>query len=39
MRVLEAAAETDRDENSFPETCPYAWDEIMERPIAWPPKD
>lgn len=36
---VEAGVETDLDEKSFPKKCPYAWDEIMERPIEWPPKD
>ena len=36
---LEASAETDRDENTFPEACPYTWVQITERPIAWPPQD
>ncbi|HKS62126.1 MAG TPA: DUF29 domain-containing protein [Xanthobacteraceae bacterium] len=36
---LEAAGEIDRDENSFPEQCPYPLTVIMERPVDWPPKD
>jgi hypothetical protein len=36
---LEVAAEKDRDEDLFPKVCPCTWDEIMERPIVWPPKD
>lgn len=36
---VEAAGEIDRDESTFPRTCPYALDVIMERPIDWPPKD
>lgn len=35
----EAPAETNFDDDVFPSICPYTWDEIMERPIAWPPKD
>jgi uncharacterized protein DUF29 len=35
---IEAAAETDLEEDMFPRDCPYAYDEIMERPIAWPPQ-
>ena len=34
---IEAAGETDLDENSFPTLCPCSWDGIMERPIDWPP--
>ena len=33
---VEAAAQTRLREKSFPETCPYAWDQILERPIDWP---
>jgi Domain of unknown function DUF29 len=33
---IEAAGETDLDEDTFPLTCPYSYDEIMERPISWP---
>jgi hypothetical protein len=33
---VEAAAETKLAERSFPKTCPYAWDEILARPIEWP---
>jgi hypothetical protein len=36
---VEAGAETGRDYDVFPKSCPYSWDEIMERPIDWPPKD
>jgi hypothetical protein len=34
---LDAATETDRDEDSFPKSCPYEWDAIMNRAIDWPP--
>ena len=30
---IEAAGETDLDEDAFPPECPYAYDEIMERPV------
>jgi hypothetical protein len=36
---LDAATETDRDDGAFPKHCPYSWDQIMERSIAWPPQD
>jgi hypothetical protein len=36
---LIAAGELDVDEAEFPETCPYSFDDIMERPIDWPPAD
>jgi hypothetical protein len=36
---LEAAGETDMDEAAFPQDCPYSWEQIMQRPIDWPPKD
>jgi hypothetical protein len=36
---IEAAGETDRDEATFPAECPYSYNEIMERPITWPPQD
>ena len=35
---LEATSETDLDEHVFPAPCPYSWQEIMERPIDWPPE-
>jgi hypothetical protein len=35
----EAAAQTLLEEDRFPFDCPYSWNEIMERPIDWPPKD
>jgi Domain of unknown function DUF29 len=34
---IEAAGETDLDEEAFPRECPYSFSEIMERPITWPP--
>ena len=36
---IEAAVQTSRGEEAFPVDCPYSWDEIMERPITWPPAD
>jgi len=36
---LEAAGEIDRDERTFPETCPYPLDVILKRPISWPAED
>ena len=36
---IEAAGEMERDEGELPETCPYNWKQIMERPISWPPAD
>jgi Domain of unknown function DUF29 len=33
---IEAAAQTRLSPRRFPVQCPYAWDEIMERSIAWP---
>ena len=36
---LEAAAEIDRDERTFPERCTYSLDVIMDRQIDWPSKD
>jgi hypothetical protein len=35
---IEAAVQTSREVETFPVDCPYSWDEIMERSIAWPPK-
>jgi hypothetical protein len=32
---IEAAKETGLDENAFPETCPYSFDEAMTRKNAW----
>lgn len=34
---IDAAGETDLDESMFPEVCPYSFDEIMSRPVPWPP--
>ena len=34
---IAAAGETGLDDDAFPQTCPYAWDDIMARPIPWPP--
>ncbi len=36
---IAAAGETGLDEETFPKVCPYAWDAIMARPMAWPPAD
>lgn len=36
---IEAAGEMDRDEAELPEECPYSWEQIMQRPISWPPAD
>jgi hypothetical protein len=36
---VEAGAETGLDDKVFSKSCPYSWDDIMERPIEWPPKD
>jgi hypothetical protein len=36
---IEAAGETDLEEDTFPRDCPYAFDEIMERSISWPPQE
>jgi hypothetical protein len=36
---IEAAGQTSLEQEQFPNDCPYSWDEIMERPIDWPPKD
>jgi predicted DNA-binding ribbon-helix-helix protein len=36
---VEAAAQTLLDEDIFPLECPYSIEEIMERPIDWPPAD
>jgi hypothetical protein len=33
---IEAADETGMDEDRFPPSCPYGWDEIMEREVPWP---
>ena len=34
---LEAADETGLDDEAFPKTCGYSFDQLMERPIDWPP--
>ena len=31
-----ASRDTRMPESTFPDTCPYSWDEIMTRPIEWP---
>ena len=31
----EASAETNLALRTFPEACPYDWDQIMTRPIEW----
>jgi hypothetical protein len=36
---IEAAAQTMLEDDVFPLECPYSWDEIMERPVSWPPAD
>jgi hypothetical protein len=36
---LEAAKQTKLNPRTFPEQCPYSWDEIMQRPIGWPAGD
>jgi Domain of unknown function DUF29 len=36
---IEAAGEADLDEDALPPACPYTYDEIMERPVAWPPTE
>lgn len=36
---IEASAQTSLELEVFPLDCPYSWDEIMERPIDWPPSD
>lgn len=36
---LEAAGQTLLEEDAFPLECPYSFDEIMERPINWPPAE
>lgn len=36
LAVIEAAGETGLDDEVFPPDCPYALDEIMNRPIPWP---
>ena len=34
---IQAAGETKLDESEFPDGCPYPFDEIMTRDLAWPP--
>lgn len=34
---IDAAGETDLDESVFPEICPYTYEDIMTRPVPWPP--
>ena len=34
---LEAAGESFLEEDTFPRECPYSFEQILERPIAWPP--
>jgi|KBSSwiS6_1023812.scaffolds.fasta_scaffold24176_2 hypothetical protein len=36
---VDAATQTGFEEERFPYDNPYSWDQIMERPIDWPPKD
>ena len=36
---IEAAVQTALEVEVFPIDCPYSWNQIMERPIQWPPKD
>jgi predicted nucleic acid-binding Zn-ribbon protein len=36
---LEAALQSGLADEVFPYDCPYSWQMIMERPIAWPPTD
>jgi predicted DNA-binding ribbon-helix-helix protein len=36
---LEAAAQTALEDERFPVDYPYSWNDVMERPIGWPPKD
>ena len=33
---VQAAAQTRLREKSLPRTCPYTWDEVLDRPIDWP---
>ena len=37
-RIL-AAAQTRLEEGGFSARCPYSWQQIMQRPIDWPPAD
>lgn len=34
---IEAAAQARLEERSFPARCPYSWQQIMDRAVAWPP--
>jgi hypothetical protein len=36
---VQAAAQTRVDYRLLPERCPYSFEQIMERPIDWPPAD
>ena len=36
---IEAATQTGLEQERFDYDNPYSWDEIMERPIVWPPRD
>jgi hypothetical protein len=36
---IEAAAQTSLEDDLFPVDCPYTFEQIMERPIDWPPAD
>ena len=36
---LEAVGQTLLDDDVFPLECPYSFEQIMERPIDWPPAD
>jgi hypothetical protein len=36
---VQASAQTRLDFARFPQHCPYSWDDIIERPIEWPPAD
>jgi hypothetical protein len=37
--LVMAGAQTQLDESLFPARCPYSWEQIMQRPIDWPPAD
>ena len=34
--VIETIGETQLPVSSFPDICPYSWDEVMARPFDWP---
>jgi len=36
---VQAGAQTHKDDDEFPVGCAYSWEQIMERPIDWPPSD